>query len=119
MFIERPDERFRTRMHARHDAMTVHALMMIFRFTQSDAESAVAQMMGELPAQIRDRAGHEDPTSLAARIAGKSPTDLTKEPYIDLVKRYDLEVRPNFELEALDDYNTHIKPKYDKLKYGG
>jgi hypothetical protein len=88
-------------------------------FQRYAAERAVSQMVDNLPEQLRDRAGHEDPTSLAAGLAGKSPTDLTTEPYVDLVKRYDAEIRPEFEQNALADYDGHVEPKFEKLKYGG
>src|ERR1700730_866266 len=89
------------RRHARHVEMTVRALTTIFDFTQDDAKRAVATLINDLPAQVRDRGSHEDPTSLAARLAGKPPSDLTQEPYIDRVRRYAAEVRPEFERAAL------------------
>jgi hypothetical protein len=119
MFVERPDERFRSRMQTRYEQMTVRALTDIFGWKQYDAERAVGQLMDDLPAPVRERGGHEDPTSLAARIAGKAPTDLARAPYADRVAEYDAKVRPDFEKEAVEDYNKHVKPKFDKMKYGG
>src|ERR1700726_3868626 len=111
MFAEKPDERFRARMRERHDEMIIIALIIIFDYDRRDAQAAVSKMMSALPEQVRERADHEDPASVAARIAGKSPTALAEEAYANRVKQYDAEVRPEFERRALDDYNTRGKPK--------
>lgn len=118
MFIEQPDESFRERMHQRHDAMTVRALMTIFDWEQRDAENAVAEMVSHFAGPLRDRLNHEGPINLAARIAGTQPTDLTQEPFIDKVRKYDDEVRPEFEKAAFDDYRNNVEPNFRRLKYG-
>ena len=108
-FGEQSNLAFDSRRHQRHAAMTVRALVTVFGFCEIDAREAVREMMDRFPEKyLRDRLLHEGPLNLAAIIAKRHPTELTKEPLVDRLPRYFEEIK-KFEIEALEDYNTHLK----------
>ena len=108
-FGEHSNLAFDSRTHRRHAAMTIRALVTVFGFCEIDAREAVREMMDRFPEKyLRDRLLHEGPLNLAAVIAKTHPTDLTRRPLVDRLPQYFQEVK-RFEIEALEDYNTHVR----------
>ena len=96
MFVELQHPSTLEALYRDHVWMTVGALVRIFGWRRSKAESTVAalwQRYDGAPADTRDRLVHEDPVNLAAELAGRRSAVLTEEPYRDRLQRYDAEVR--------------------------
>jgi hypothetical protein len=100
---------FDSRAHARHAAMTVRALVTVFGFCEIDAREAVREMLDRFAEKyLRDWLLHEGPLNLAAVIAKRHPTELTKKPLSERLPAYFEEVK-KFEAEALEDYNANVR----------
>jgi Protein of unknown function (DUF2934) len=101
---------FFSRREHRFLAMTERALMIVFEYTESDAQTAVREMFERFPeSYMRDTLRHEDALNLAAAIANAPATELgKKEPWAARLPAYREAVRC-LAAEALEDHETHGK----------
>jgi len=118
MFVELQDKATRRRMREIHAQMTVVALNMIFEYDERDGKSIVADLharSAKISRRQLDQLLHDDPVSLAARIAKVSPTELEREPFPARIAYYNAQIRPAFEKIALEDFEAQMKPAFEKL----
>jgi hypothetical protein len=118
MFVELQDLNERELMYRAHRSMIEGALVIIFQFDQKAARAAVDTLTnryGNAPVPVRDLFVHEDPVKVAAEIAQKPASTLEEEPYASLVKRYNAEVRADFERRGARHANEYIKPVLERL----
>jgi hypothetical protein len=98
-----------------HARMIKVALEEIFQFPSGRAERSVIDLLqkyDDAPEEERDFLLHEDPVKLAMEIAGVSQNDSR---YASGLKRYNEQIRPNFEVEARNLFESKLKPTLEKL----
>jgi hypothetical protein len=119
MFVELQHTSSREALYRTHAEMTMRALVLIFQFPETRAKEAVGELWrryNDASEATRDRLIHEDPVNLAAEIAekpwrtlvvdegiltednpGKDWVELLQEPFATGLRRYNAEVRAEFE----------------------
>lgn len=100
---------FFSRREQRFLATTERALMIVFEFSESEAQAAVRELFDRFPeSYMRDTLRHEDALNLAAAIAKVPAAELTGEPWAGRVPQY-REAARRIAAEALEDHDSHGK----------